>query len=82
MLIMLYNALLRTKKNLLYIQSLELENERLRKLNAALLDDDAETIPFEEMTLYEQWKETEEKRWKEIEIQEEKEYDLSYEIEN
>jgi hypothetical protein len=48
MLVTLYNALLRTKSNLLYIQSLELENARLRKLNAALLDDDdAETIHYE-----------------------------------
>lgn len=38
-LVLAYNALLRTKKNLLYIQSLKLENSRLKARLAALEGD-------------------------------------------
>jgi len=63
-----FNTLLREKKRSLYIQSLELENKRLRgRLEA---DHEGEYITYQDTG----------KDWEEEAIEEEKEFEINYKI--
>lgn len=80
-LVVAYNALLRTKKNMLYIQALKLENSRLKaritELEGDKYTDQVTDLEYEEMTELEQWRERQ--RWKEH-SPERSDFDIEYDI--